>query len=252
MRSGKDTDVDKQKGAKKLGAAKEPASTTTPTASATASSAVLEPTAKRKPTVGTVKLNKIETEVWNQFLAWRAAHPKAAAVQRVVFDQENLAKAGAAGASRVLTLACTNGAWVSYLSSTLRDFSKILGRESSVRAMQRLVAARGLSDKIYHVWTRTFDAAGDEVVGRVEEVTPELKPVEGRTAKHEVSNSTVKLHDNIDSADFTRAQSGFLDTFCGCATGVEASMAMLYHDNVELLFNLRNHLKLTSRVSPTA
>ncbi len=65
-----------------------------------------------------------------------------------------------------------------------------------------------------------------------------------------LSNSAIKLYDNVDSVDFKKAQSGFLDTFCGCATGMEASMAMLYHDNVELLFNLRNHLKLTARVSP--
>jgi hypothetical protein len=75
-------------------------------------------------------------------------------------------------------------------------------------------------------------------------------PTDTRSLVAGLSNAAVKLYDNIDSADFTRAQSGFLDTFCGCATGMEASMAMLYHDNVELLFNLRNHLKLTSRVSP--
>ncbi len=63
-----------------------------------------------------------------------------------------------------------------------------------------------------------------------------------------ITGSAVKLYDNIDSMDFSNSE--FLDFFCGCATGMEASAAMLYRDNVELLFNLRNHLKLTARTSP--
>jgi hypothetical protein len=75
-------------------------------------------------------------------------------------------------------------------------------------------------------------------------------PADMRSLTAGLTNSAVCLYDNVDSADFSRGQAGFLDTFCGCATGMVASQAMLYHNNTELKFNLRNHLKLTSRVTP--
>jgi hypothetical protein len=75
-------------------------------------------------------------------------------------------------------------------------------------------------------------------------------PADARSLVAGLTNSAVCLYDNVDSADFSRGQAGFLDTFCGCATGMVASQAMLYRNNCELKFNLRNHLKLTSRVTP--
>jgi hypothetical protein len=65
-----------------------------------------------------------------------------------------------------------------------------------------------------------------------------------------LTNSSVKMYDNIDSVDFRKAQSSYLDIFCGCATGMNASAAMLYHDNVLLTYKLKTHLKLTARTCP--
>jgi hypothetical protein len=65
-----------------------------------------------------------------------------------------------------------------------------------------------------------------------------------------MTNNASTLYDNIDSADFGRKQSDFLDVFCGACTGMFVSLAELYKTNRELKFNLRNHLKLTCRTSP--
>jgi predicted RNA-binding Zn-ribbon protein involved in translation (DUF1610 family) len=65
-----------------------------------------------------------------------------------------------------------------------------------------------------------------------------------------LTNSSLKMYDNIDSVDFRKAQSSYLDIFCGCATGMNASAAMLYHDNVQLTYKLKTHLKLTARTCP--
>jgi hypothetical protein len=75
-------------------------------------------------------------------------------------------------------------------------------------------------------------------------------PADMRSLVSGLTNSAMCLYDNVDAADFSRSQASFLDTFCGCATGMMASRAMLYANNTELKFNLRNHLKLTSRVTP--
>jgi hypothetical protein len=65
-----------------------------------------------------------------------------------------------------------------------------------------------------------------------------------------LTNSSIKLYDNIDSVDFNRSQSSYLDIFCGCATGMNASMAMLYKNNIQLTYKLKTHLKLTARTCP--
>lgn len=65
-----------------------------------------------------------------------------------------------------------------------------------------------------------------------------------------LTNSAMTLFDNIDSVEFRKQTASYLDVFCGVATGMSASMAMLYKNNVEMNFNLQTHLFLTARVCP--
>jgi hypothetical protein len=76
-------------------------------------------------------------------------------------------------------------------------------------------------------------------------------PPDNRSLVAGITNSAMTLYDNVDSADFSKGQqAGFLDTFCQCATGGMASQAQLYANNHERRYDLRNHLKLTSRCDP--
>src|ERR1035441_7330734 len=66
-----------------------------------------------------------------------------------------------------------------------------------------------------------------------------------------ITNLSFPILDNVDGGGLNEKEKGaYLDLFCGVSSGMEVPLRILFTTNNLITFKLRNHLMLTSRVTP--